>query len=140
MAYSEEELNNFKETIINGLINGRSLLSMEKAGETPCRATIFNWLNAEHVSFDNTFLNNYTRAREESGEYYAEFVIDIANKVESGELEPDQARVILDAYKWTAGVRKPKKFGKIIDVTSGGDKIQSAPTAINIGIVKPLED
>ena len=140
MAYSEEELIKFKETIVDGLINGRSLLSMEKAGETPCRATIFNWLNPEHVSFDSTFLNNYTRAREESGEYYAEFVIDVANKVESGELEPDQARVILDAYKWTAGVRKPKKFGKIIDVTSGGDKIQSSPTAINIGIVKPLED
>ena len=140
MAYSEEELNNFKEKIIDGLINGRSLLSMEKAGETPCRATIFNWLNAEHISFDSMFLNNYTRAREESGEYYAEFVIDVANKVESGELEPDQARVILDAYKWTAGVRKPKKFGKIIDVTSGGDKINSAPTAINIGIVKPFEE
>ena len=140
MAYSEDELIKFKETIVDGLINGRSLLSMEKAGETPCRSTIFNWLNSEHISFDSTFLNNYTRAREESGEYYAEFVIDVANKVESGELEPDQARVILDAYKWTAGVRKPKKFGKIIDVTSGGDKIQSAPTAINIGIVKPLED
>ena len=140
MAYSPEEINDFKNSIINGLINGRSLLSMEKAKETPSRATIFNWLNPEHDSFDEVFLNNYTRAREESGEYSAELVEDVALKVQSGELTPEQARVMIDAYKWTAGVRKPKKFGKTLDLTSGGDKLQSAPTAIRIDIVKPNED
>ena len=140
MAYSPEEINEFKNSIIEGLINGRSLLSMEKAKETPSRATIFNWLNPEHHSFDEVFLNNYTRAREESGEYSAELVEDVALKVQSGELTPEQARVMIDAYKWTAGVRKPKKFGKTLDLTTNGKDLPSAQPTIVMQFTPPEDE
>ena len=140
MAYSPEEINEFKNSIIEGLINGRSLLSMEKAKEIPSRATIFNWLYPENDSFDEVFLNNYTRAREESGEYSAELVEDVALKVQSGELTPEQARVMIDAYKWTAGVRKPKKFGKTLDLTTNGKDLPSAQPTIVMQFTPPEDE
>jgi hypothetical protein len=34
----------------------------------------------------------------------------------------------------------PKVFGEKTDITSGGEKIQSAPTSIQVEIVKAKED
>lgn len=141
MAYSEDEIQHFKEIIITGLGNGKSLLSMQKEKDyvLPSRPIIYNWLDVNHPHYDESFLNNYIRAREDSADLDAEKAEDIANKVEKGLIDANQARVMLDVYKWTSGVKKPKKYGKTIDVTSGGDKIQT-PTAIQIEIVKPNED
>lgn len=141
MAYSQDEIQQFKDIIITGLGNGKSLLSMqnEKGSILPSRPIIYNWLDVNHPHYDESFLNNYIRAREDSADLDAEKAEDIANKVENGIIDANQARVMLDVYKWTSGVKKPKKYGKTIDVTSGGDKIQT-PTAIQIEIVKPNED
>ena len=49
-------------------------------------------------------------------------------------------RLKADTLKWAMSKMFPKKFGDKVDVTSGGKEISATPTAINIGIVKPLED
>ena len=141
MAYKKEEIEKFKDIIITGIGNGKSLLSMQKEKNSilPSRPIIYNWLDVNHPHFDESFLNNYVRAREDSADLDAEKAEEIANKVEMGVIDSNQARVMLDVYKWTSGVKKPKKYGKTIDVTSGGEKIQP-PTAINVNIRKPLED
>lgn len=89
-------------------------------------STVMDWLNA-----DSAFANNYTRAREESAEADADKVADVANRVVAGEIDPNAARVAIDAYKWAAGKRKPKKYGDKLEidatiqgeikVTIGGD-------------------
>lgn len=50
-----------------------------------------------------------------------------------------RSRLRYDARKWLVTKLNPKKYGDKVDVTSGGDKIQT-PTAINVNIRKPLED
>ena len=49
-------------------------------------------------------------------------------------------RLRIDARKWILAKMVPKKYGDKVDVTSGGKEISTAPTAINIGIVKPLDE
>lgn len=120
MAYSKEEVDSFKDTIITGLGNGGSLLSILKSDEMPSRPTVYTWLNDAHPDFDEVFFNNYVRVREESGDYDAEKVPDIVDQMLTGEITPEQARVAIDAYKWTAGVKKPKKYGKSVDLTTNG--------------------
>lgn len=142
MTYTPEQIQDFKNIIITGISNGRSLLSMQNDTtlNLPSRPTIYTWLNANHENYDETFFNNYTRAREDSGDWYADKVDATVDLMLEGTITPEQARVAIDGYKWGAGVNKPKKYGKTLDLTSGGDKIQSAPSAIRIDIVKPNED
>lgn len=122
--YSEEEIKRAKEIIVEGISLSKSLKTiMEENKELPSRQTIYNWLNSNHEHFDSSFLDNYTRAREDAADLNAEEVNDIANKTLDGTYKPDQARVAIDAKKWTAGVKKPKKYGSKIDVTSKGESI-----------------
>lgn len=120
MAYSKEEVESFKDTIITGLGNGESLLQILKQNKMPSRPTVYTWLNYAHPDFDEVFFNNYVRVREESGDYDAEKVPDIVDQMLKGGITPEQARVAIDAYKWTAGVKKPKKYGKSVDLTTNG--------------------
>ena len=34
----------------------------------------------------------------------------------SGEVDPAVARVAIDAYKWSSGKKKPKKYGDMIKI------------------------
>jgi hypothetical protein len=53
----------------------------------------------------------YARAREDSADASHDRILDTAKKVTDGSLEPDRARIEIDARKWSAGRMKPKKYG-----------------------------
>lgn len=128
MAYSPEEIQKAKKIIVEGIAVSKSLNTiMQENPEIPRRQTIYNWLNANHNDFDQSFLDNYVRAREDAADLNAEEVNDIADDTLRGKYKPDAARVAIDAKKWTSGVKNPKKYGSKIDVTSGGDKVTSIP-------------
>lgn len=117
MAYNSEEIKEFKEIIINGLSEGKSLKSiLDNSKELPTRATVYNWLNSNHVNYDESFLNNYVRAREESADIDAEKIQELAEKTLDGTYESSAARVALDAYKWSAGKKQPKKYGDRLEL------------------------
>ena len=63
---------------------------------------------------------------------------DIAEKVLSGVYEPQAARVAIDAFKWTAGKKLPKKYGERQHIEHGG-KIGLADLT-NAELTKKLED
>lgn len=68
---------------------------------------------------DEEFRNHYTRAKEESGDADQDKLDEIAEKVLTGEIDPQAARVAADIIKWSASKKKPKKYGDRIqqDVT-----------------------
>ncbi len=112
-----EELANF---ICSEIAEGKSLRSIIRDNEhVPSMVTIFNWLG-NHESF----VNQYTRAKDQSAEALADDIQDIARRTLNGEFEANSARVALDAYKWTAAKLKPKTYGDKVDVTSGGEPVQ----------------
>lgn len=94
---------------------GNSLRSVVSRDDMPSHQTIYNWL-AKYPSF----VEQYTRAKTDSGDSDADRIEEIAEKVLTGEYDPASARVAMDAYKWTAGKKRPKKYGdKIHNVHSG---------------------
>lgn len=99
------------------LAEGESLRSICEPEEMPATSTIYRW-----VSTNETFREHYTHAREDQGESDADRVGDIGNKVAQGLMDPAAGRVAMDAFKWSAGKRKPKKYGERIDLNHGGQK------------------
>ena len=103
---------------------GKSLRAVTEMKDMPSHQTVYNWFN-KHP----TFIEQYTRAKEDSADSRADQIEDIADKVLTGEYDPQAARVAIDAFKWTSGKHRPKKYGdKITQEVSGpnGGAIQIA--------------
>ncbi len=117
--YNQSQIKKIKEIIIEELYNGESLKSiLETKKDMPSRPIIYQWLNKKHNKYDEDFFNNYIRAREDSADIDAETIQEIAKKTLEGEYKSDQARVAIDALKWTAGKKRPKKYGEKLDLSS----------------------
>jgi len=83
----------------------------------PDRSTVYKWID----EIDG-FSYKYARACDERADHRAEMIDDIAERCLSGEVDPQAARVAIDAHKWTASKLKPKKYGeKIQQEVSGPD-------------------
>ena len=85
-----------------------------------CSTNVFRWLRTHEE-----FCNNYTRAKEEQAELFAEQIIEISDenidkdvfgKRDAGHVNHNRLRV--DARKWVASKLKPKKYGDAIKVES----------------------
>ena len=85
---------------------GRSLRSVVQDNDMPCSKTVYNWLGKYEK-----FVQQYARAKEDSADSRADQIEEIGDKVLSGEYDPAAARVAIDAFKWTSGKHKPKKYG-----------------------------
>lgn len=94
---------------------GNSLRSVVKREDMPSHTAIYEWL-AKYPEF----AEQYARAKADSGDSDADKIEEIAERVLNGELEPQQARVAIDAYKWTAGKKRPKKYGDKIQQEISG--------------------
>ena len=101
--YTEDLANDFCSRIALG----RSLRSVVSDNDMPSHQTVYNWLGKYPY-----FVEQYTRAKTDSADADADRIENIAEKVLTGEYEPQQARVAMDAYKWTAGKKRPKKYGE----------------------------
>lgn len=107
---SSELKNQHESPICDWLAGGKSLAGYCRENEIGY-STVMQWLDG-----DPTFAENYARAREEAGHADADAVTDIRERVLRGEIAPDVARVAIDAAKWSAGKRQPKKYGDKLDV------------------------
>ena len=85
--------------------------------DMPNRSTIYLWM-------DNVpgFSDKYARACSERADHRAEMIDDIAERCLSGEVDPQAARVAIDAHKWTASKLKPKKYGERLDLGNADGK------------------
>lgn len=100
--YTEEIATDFCSRIALG----NSLRAVVKLDGMPCAQTIYNWFG-KHEGF----VEQYARAKEDSADSRADQIEEIGDKVLSGEYDPAAARVAIDAFKWTSGKHKPKKYG-----------------------------
>jgi hypothetical protein len=81
----------------------------KKEGVSP--RSIWNWLEKYPE-----FVRKYMRAREAQGDAYADKVVNIVGRVidpetpEHLKLDANSARVAIDALKWSAAKRAPKKY------------------------------
>lgn len=99
--------------------------------------TVMKWLDE-----DDKFAHDYVRARQDAADADADTVTDIREKVMRGEITPEVARVAIDAAKWTAGKRAPKKYGDrlIQDIEiEAGPKLLESTRERALAIVSALD-
>lgn len=101
-----------KDAICEAIAAGDSLLKTLRKKGMPGYSTVMRWL-----ADDEAFRENYARAREAQGDADADKIGDITERVLAGKLDPQAARVAIDALKWSAGKRQPKKYGDKLDVS-----------------------
>lgn len=99
------------DRICEQLSLGKSLRTICAAEEMPSIQTIFNWMR-RHPEF----LEQYTRAKEESADALTDEMVDIADD-KAGDPQRDRLRV--ETRKWIAAKLKPKRYGDKVDVEHG---------------------
>lgn len=102
------------DDICDRISTGQSLKSICRETGIQER-TVLRW-----VRDIEPFCQQYTRAREEQADADADAVNDVGSRVLSGEIDPQAARVVIDALKWSAGKRNAKKYGDRLALDHAG--------------------
>ena len=104
------------DQICERIMNGESLRAIISSEGMPNRSSVHKWL-AENKDFSD----QYARAKDNQADTLADELIYIADNAE----DVQKARLQVDTRKWVASKLKPKKYGDKLDMTSGGDKIET---------------
>ncbi len=99
------------------IADGESLKKITDEEGMPSRVTVHQWLID-----DREFLNKYEAAKALQADVYADEMDDIAH---NELIDTQRARLIIDTRKWVASKLKPKRYGDKLDMTSGGEKIET---------------
>ena len=119
VAVTEQQVIDRVSDICNKVANGMTLRQIAfEYGVDP--ATILNW-----VTVDTDSTQQYARAREAAADLFESGIIEAAESVTPETAAAD--RVKIDALKWVAARRAPKKYG---------DKVQQEITGANGGPVQ----
>lgn len=114
--------------ICERIAHGQSLRKICADEHMPAVRTIFNWF---HMFPE--FLQQYTRAKQEQAEAFAEEILDIADESSNDFIEDaatglkklnsehvQRARLRIDTRKWLMSKMMPKKYGDKLDVEQNG--------------------
>jgi hypothetical protein len=110
------------EDLFEHIAHGGSVAEWCAREGNPGYTTIMRWRDE-----DEEFRENYTRAQEDQGDFFADKVVTTADKCLPDAVEIARAKLQIDSYKWAAGIRKPKAYGvkTAVDLTSNGKTIDS---------------
>ncbi len=119
------------DSICERLAQGESLRTVCKDDEMPCVASVFNWMRTHPE-----FLEQYTRAKQESADAMAEELLDISDNGVNDWMEKhyweetvwvtnwealQRSRLRVDTRKWLMSKMKPKKYGDKLELSGDND-------------------
>lgn len=105
-VYTEEKA----AEILTRMIEGEAVTTIAKSSHLPSAVTIIKWSVGSPGAAED-FPERYQAAQQLRGERAAGQVQDIIDKVEKGELDANQARVMMDGAKWVAARMHPTLYG-----------------------------
>lgn len=85
------------EDICKHIAGGRSLREYCREETAPSTSTVCRWIVGKPE-----FWEQYREAREAAGFAHADKMIHLAELIETGGIEHQAAKVMMDAYKWAA--------------------------------------
>ena len=101
------------DEIIAGVAGGRSLATVCKENEAlPDVRNVYRWMDQ-----DEGFRLRYLRACANRSLVYADTIGDIASATLDGRVDPNAARVAINAYQWIAARLVPDTYGERQEVT-----------------------
>lgn len=102
------------DTISRRLADGESLRSICLDDAMPEKATVLLWVvtGRKIDGTDCLFSDQYARARDAAGYSHADEALALRHEIRSGELDPQSAKVMLDALKWGAERMSPKNHSQ----------------------------
>ncbi len=109
-----------RDTILQRIAEGESLRRICEDDGMPGKSTVMDWLEA-----DEDFRTKYARARARQADSIVESFSDLEDRVLSGELKPDAAKVVLWSRQWRAAKLRPKVYGEKVEMThEAGESVQ----------------
>lgn len=118
-GYSEEVVG----TICMEIMAGKSLRTICAMEGMPAASTVYAWLGKYPE-----FSQRYACAREVQADVLADEIIEIADS----DLDPNRARVMIDARKWLAGKLRPKKYSDRVELDHKLDGNQPMQVTVNV--------
>ena len=105
------------DAICDRLIEGESLRSICSDDDMPAKSTVMKWLaSGQHPAF----VDQYERAREMAADTDADDVAHYSRQAATGAIKADAATAAINGLKWSAGKRKPKKYGEAVQMRLSG--------------------
>lgn len=122
------------DEICRRLADGNSLREICSDEGMPEKSTVLLWVVQERKieGTDRLFSDQYHAGREAAGYSHADEALDLRNELRTGALEPQAAKVILDALKWGAERMAPKKHSQRQEVDHSSSDGSMGPTRIEI--------
>jgi len=74
-----------------------------------------------HMRNSDEFATKCARARDEQADLMDDRILEVAQKVEDGALEPKAGSVVISALQWRASKLKPKKYGDKLQTEISGE-------------------
>lgn len=117
--YSEK----IADDICTRLVEGESIRQVCRDPSMPALSSVMLWLR-KHPEFSE----QYARSRVDQGHTIYGEICEVEEKVASGEMNPNQGRVLIDSKKWRAARMEPRVYG---------DKVRvETDSVISINVVK----
>lgn len=82
----------------------------------PDKATLYRW-KRQHTEF----CDNYARAREHRADARQDRIDEIVQQMVDGKIDPQTARVAIDAEKWQMGKEQPKRYSDKLQICGDAD-------------------
>lgn len=123
-----------ENVICDGLLSGLSLVQVCKSVEMPHRATVCRWMQKNPKFRDNVAL-----ARAEQADLMDDRILDVINKVENCEIEPDAARVVIQGLQWRAAKLAPKKYGDKTTIEQNVTVTLASLVEQSYKVIEPIE-
>lgn len=98
--------NEIADEICQRIEAGESLRQICSLAHMPSRHAVDDWCQK-----DENFRGRLTRARETHADFMDERILELSNKVADGALDPNAARVAIQAFQWRASKLRPKVYG-----------------------------
>jgi len=115
---SDKQRAKIMDTIIERLMDGKSLRKICESGALPDRGTILRWMND-----DATLATTIARARDLQADALDDDIADVMQEIRDGTLDAQAGRVIIWAMQWRAAKMRPKRYGDKIDHNVTGDLV-----------------
>lgn len=112
------------------LADGESLRSVCLDEDMPSKSSVLLWVVTDRKIEESgeVFSDHYHAAREAAGYSHADEALGLRHELREGTLDPQSAKVILDALKWGAERMAPKRHSQRQEIDHTSSDRSMTPT------------